>query len=481
MSPKPLLEADFCVIGAGSGGLSFTAGAAQLGARVILVERDLMGGDCLNTGCVPSKALLRAAHAGHQIKQASLFGWQVTPPTLDFSKVHDFIHQVIAGIAPHDSVERFEGLGVRVLQEEGSFMDSQTLETPRFLIRPKRFIIATGSKPLIPEIEGIDKVSFLTNETLFHLKELPKHLAILGGGPIGTEMAQAFLRLGSRVTLLQRGSILPKDAPPLTHKLKEILCHEGLDLKEHVHVSKVIKTANGIELFYQNQDSQDSSITALQVSHLLVATGRKADLDSLHLERALVEHSSKGITVNQSLVTSNPRIYALGDCIGGYQFTHAASYHADLVIRRALFKLPIKMSTHAIPWVTYTDPELAHVGFQETQLIDQGVSYEVLEGSFEDNDRARTDDATQGHMRLLISPKGKILGVSILGPHAGELIYPWVMAINKGLGLSSFTSTLAPYPTLGAIHRQVAGRFYTKKLFSPRLKALVSFLLRITR
>ena len=481
MSPKPLLEADFCVIGAGSGGLSFTAGAAQLGARVILVERGPMGGDCLNTGCVPSKALIRAAHAGHHIKQASHFGWQSAPPTLDFSKVHDYIHSVIASIAPHDSVERFEKLGVRVLQEEGRFVDPRTLETENFLIRPTRFIIAAGSRPLIPDIDGLDAVPFITNETLFHLKELPKHLVILGGGPIGTEMAQAFLRLGSRVTLLQRGHMMPKDARELTHKLKEILLHEGLDLKERVDVTKVTKTPKGIEIFYRNQDDQDSAPPTLLASHLLIATGRKADLDSLHLERAQVDHTRKGIKVNASLLTSNPRIYALGDCIGGYQFTHAAGYHADLVIRRALFKLPIKMSTHAVPWVTYTDPELAHVGFQEDQLVVQKVAYEVLEGSFEDNDRAKTDNMTQGHMRVLVSPKGKILGVSILGPHAGELIYPWVMAINKDLGLSSFTSTIAPYPTLGAIHRQVAGRFYTKKLFSPRLRAFVSFLLRITR
>lgn len=479
MSPKPVLEADFCVIGAGSGGLSFSAGAAQLGARVILVERGPMGGDCLNTGCVPSKALIRAAHAGHHIKQAAHFGWQSAPAKVDFTKVHDYIHSVIASIAPHDSVERFEKLGVRVLQEEGRFVDTRTLETETFLIRPTRFIIATGSRPLIPDIDGLDTVPFITNETLFHLKELPKHLVVLGGGPIGVEMAQAFLRLGSRVTLFQRGEIMPKDTRELTRKLKEILVHEGLDLKEDTQVTKVTKTPSGIELSYQKD--QDSSISILSASHLLVATGRKADLDSLNLEGAQVDHTDKGIKVNPSLVTSNPRIYALGDCIGGYQFTHAAGYHADFVIRRALFKLPIKMSTQAIPWVTYTDPELAHVGFQEDQLVAQKAAYEVLEGSFTDNDRAKTDNVTQGYMRVLVGPKGKILGVSILGPHAGELIYPWVMAINKGLSLSSFTSTIAPYPTLGAIHRQVAGRFYTKKLFSKPLKTLISFLLRITR
>lgn len=475
---KQILQPDFCVIGAGSGGLSFAAGAAQMGASVVLVERSKMGGDCLNFGCVPSKALIAAAKVGHEIKESSHFGWLVDKPKVEFKKVHDYVYSVINAIAPHDSVKRFEELGVQVILEEGSFLDKRALKTKTYLIKAKRFVIATGGHPFVPPIEGLDSVTYYTNETIFDLQELPEHLVVIGGGPIGIEMAQAFNRLGSKVTVLDTSTALPKDEPEMTSKLKEILVSEGVGLNEHIKIFSVSKTDAGIQVVYKNAEEKEEKVNG---SHLLVATGRRANIKSLNLEAAKINTSHRGVLVDEHLRTSNPRAYAIGDCAGGYQFTHVAGYHAGLVIKNSIFRLRSKMQTRAIPWVTYTDPELSHVGFLEAQLKEKNIKYKKLEMNFDENDRAQAESRTEGMIKVLVSPKGYVLGATILGVNAGELIYPWVIVLQNKLKISAITNSIAPYPTLTDINKRVAGSYYTDKIFSPFMKKVVKFIMRWTR
>jgi len=475
---KTRLTPDFCVIGAGSGGLSFAAGATQMGTSVVLVERSKMGGDCLNTGCVPSKSLIAAAQIGHDIQTASKFGWRLEKPKVDFKKVHDHVQGVIANIAPHDSVERFEGLGVNVILEGGQFKDDKTLETKTHLIQAKRFVIATGSHPFIPPIEGLSQIPYYTNENIFDLQELPEHLIIIGGGPIGIELAQAFQRLGSQVTVLEAFKTLPKDDPEITAKLKDILIGEGIKIQENAKIISIQEKSKNIKCSYEDEKGKSHEILA---THILIATGRRPTIENLNLEAAHIKFSPKGIEVDSHLRTSNSRVYAIGDCTGGYQFTHVANYHASLVIRNGIFKLNAKVRTTPIPWVTYTDPELAHVGFLESQLQDQKLPYKVLHLDFDDNDRAQAERRIEGVIKILVSPKGHILGATILGVSGGELIYPWVIAVQNNLKISAIANSIAPYPTLSDINKRIAGQFYADKLFSSRMKKIVNWLMWFTR
>ncbi len=471
---KQTLKADFCVIGAGSGGLSFAAGAAQMGASVILLEKRKMGGDCLNYGCIPSKALLAAAKFGYEAQEAKKFGWKFTKSTLDYKQIYDHIHSVIRNIAPHDSVERFTELGCKVILEEGKFYDESTIETANYYIKAKRFIIATGSSPFIPEIPGLAKINYYTNETIFDLTELPSHLVVIGGGPIGIEMAQGFIRLGSKVTVLESFTALPKDDQEITTKLKEILVIEGISLNENIKISAITKNKDDIAIAFKDRQDNEHHISA---SHVLVATGRRANIQNLNLEAAKIKSSPRSIEANEYLQTSNPKIYAIGDCSGGYQFTHVAGYHAGLVIRNSIFKLQTKLETKAIPWVTYTDPELAHVGEIESQLKNKNIEHKVLRLNLTENDRAQTELRTEGMIKVLVSPKGHILGATILGINAGELIYPWVIAMQNKLKISAIANSIAPYPTLNDINKRIAGSFYADQIFSPFMKRLVKFIM----
>jgi pyruvate/2-oxoglutarate dehydrogenase complex dihydrolipoamide dehydrogenase (E3) component len=471
-------KADFCVIGAGSGGLSFAAAAVQMGASVILVERGVMGGDCLNYGCIPSKALIAASKFAHEFKRCEDFGWSLKSPKADFKQVHRHVHKVISAIAPHDSVERFEKLGVKVIQGEAVFRDKATLESPSHIIHAKRYILATGSRPFIPPIEGLQQVPFYTNESIFDLQVLPDHLVVIGGGPIGVEMAQAFRRLGSQVTILEAFTALPKDDPELTTTLIEILRAEDIVLKEHIKILKIQSKGQATNVSYVDTDQ---TIQTLKCSHLLIATGRQANVDSLNLESAGIEYSQKGIIVDEYLKTTNPKVYAIGDCTGGYQFTHVAGYHAGLAIRNSIFGLKAKVQAHAIPWVTYTDPELAHVGATEAQLLQAGVAHKVLRFPFEKNDRAQTERKTVGKIKVLISPKGYVLGASILGAQAGELILPWVMAIQNRFKISALANVIAPYPTFSEVSKRFSGIYYAEKLFSPLMQKIVKGIMRLKK
>jgi pyruvate/2-oxoglutarate dehydrogenase complex dihydrolipoamide dehydrogenase (E3) component len=466
------LTPDICVIGAGSAGLSVAAGAAQLGAETVLIEAHKMGGDCLNYGCVPSKSLLAAAHAAAAQRQAGGFGVQAGEPAIDFRAVHDHIHGVIAAIAPHDSEERFSGLGVRVLRAQACFAGPRDVVAGDFRIRARRFVIATGSTPLVPPLPGLERVSYLTNETIFDLVERPRHLLVVGGGPIGVELAQGFRRLGAAVAIVEMATLLPKDDPELVQVVRQRLHDEGVALHERTRVVGVEPTADGVALLTEN----DGNRGRIDGSHLLVAAGRRANIAGLDLAAAGIAHSATGIAVDSHLRTSNRRVYAIGDAVGGLQFTHLAGYHAGIVIRHALFRLPARVDPRLVPWVTYSDPELAQIGLTEAAARAAGHAAQVLRWPFAENDRAQTERATAGLVKAVVTPRGRILGAAIVGRHAGELIQPWQLAMANGLRIGALATLVAPYPTLGEASKRAAGSFYTPQLFSKRTRRLVRFL-----
>ncbi|MCZ6604179.1 MAG: FAD-dependent oxidoreductase [Alphaproteobacteria bacterium] len=474
------MTVDLCVIGAGSGGLSVAAGAVQMGASVALFERGAMGGDCLNFGCVPSKALLAAGANATAGGRALPFGATFGAPAIDFGRVHDHIHEIIADIAPHDSVERFEGLGVLVFQEEARFTGpNEVAGSAGACVAARRFVIATGSSPAIPPIDGIADCGYLTNETIFELTERPEHLIVLGGGPVGMEIAQAFRRLGSQVTVLEMGRVLAKDDPDLVAVVANRLEKEGVEIVEGALVEKTERTPTGIAVIISGTGGQER----IDGSHLMVAAGRRPNLDGLDLECAGVRAGPAGIDVDAKLKTSNRRIYAIGDVAGRQQFTHTAGYHAGIAIRNILFRMGTKVDDRAMPWVTYTDPELAQVGLSETAAraagMTDGHQIRVLTAPFAENDRARAERTTDGLIKVITGPRGRILGAGIAGPHAGELLLPWTLAIANKLKIGAMASVVAPYPTLSEISKRVAGSYYTDRLFSTRTRRIVRLLQRL--
>jgi pyruvate/2-oxoglutarate dehydrogenase complex dihydrolipoamide dehydrogenase (E3) component len=469
------IETDICVIGGGSGGLSVAAGASQMGARTVLIEKGKMGGDCLNYGCVPSKALIAAGHAAHAIRDSSRFGIAAHEPEVNFRRVHDHVHGVIGTIAPNDSVERFEGLGVTVLQAAARFTGKGEVEADGTTVKAKYFVIATGSSAGVPPIPGLDTVPYLTNETVFDLTERPEHLIVVGGGPIGSEMAQAHRRLGSRVTVLEMFAVLGKDDPEVTEVVKRRMRAEGIELCEGIKIQKVLPDGIGIAV----EIEQDGKARTIAGSHLLVAAGRTPNLSGLNLEAAGVTYTKKGVDVDARLRSSNKRIFAIGDVAGSYQFTHVAGYHAGIVIRNALFKLPAKVAYHAVPWVTYTDPEIAHVGQTEEQAKKAlGGDIRVLRFAFNENDRAQAERETDGLIKVVTDKKGRVLGTSIAGARAGELLLPWVIAVDQKMKIGKMAGIIAPYPTLGEVSKRVAGTYYIPSLFSEKTRKIVRFLLK---
>lgn len=469
-----LIAADICIIGAGSAGLSVAAGAAQLGARTVLIEADRMGGDCLNTGCVPSKSLLATAKVAQGARKAAHFGIAVgNEPIANFHKVHDYVHGVIAGIAPHDSVERFTALGCTVIKGHARFSDAHTVEAGGNTIRARRFVVATGSRAAVPPIPGLQEMPYFTNETIFENEVLPEHLVVIGAGPIGCEMAQAHRRLGAKVTMLDIGPMLPKDDPRAVAVVRRQFLDEGIDTLERVKITRLEKRNSGLAALVATSLGE----RWFESSHLLVAAGSRPNVENLGLEAAGVRYSSKGIEVDARLRTSNKYIYAAGDVAGSYQFTHVASYHAGIVLRNALFRLPAKCKTDAVPWVTYTDPELAQVGLTEHEAREHhGDAIRVLHTEFAENDRARTEGSSAGFLQAVLSKRGRVLGATIVGPHAGELILPWVLAISKGLKMGDLAGLIVPYPTLSEITKRAAGSYFTPTLFSSRTRMLVRFL-----
>lgn len=476
--PLETLKPDLCVIGGGSAGLSVAAGAVQMGASVVLIEGGKMGGDCLNYGCVPSKALLAAGKAAHAMEAGAPFGVAPAAPQVDFGKVKDHVAAVIAGIAPHDSVERFEGLGVTVIQGWGKFVSPDEVEvatedgTRR--IRARRFVIATGSRAWAPPIPGLDDVPYLTNETIFELRDKPSHLLILGGGPIGMEMAQAHRRLGCDVTVIEAARALGRDDPEIAEIALSKLRAEGVEIVEGAPVAKAASTEGGVAL--ETKDGR-----RFEGSHLLVAAGRRAAVDGLDLAAGNVERHPGGVKADAGLRSvTNRKVYVSGDAAGDLQFTHVAGWHAGLVIRNALFRMPVKADTRAIPWATYTDPEIAQVGMTEAEArTAHGDQIEVLRFKYEENDRARAELATDGLVKVVVL-KGRPIGASIVGRHAGELISLWALAISSKLKIGAVAGFVAPYPTYSELSKRAAGQYYVPRLFkSGFVKTAVKLLSRL--
>jgi pyruvate/2-oxoglutarate dehydrogenase complex dihydrolipoamide dehydrogenase (E3) component len=467
------LKPDICVMGGGSGGLSVAAAAAAFGVSCVLVERHKMGGDCLNTGCVPSKALLAAAKRVALARSAAPFGVKASA-TVDFAKVHEHVQGTIASIAPIDSVERFTGLGVRVILGSAKFKDRRTVAVGDIEIRARRFVIATGSVPALPPIPGIDSGPYLTNENIFELTALPQRLIVIGAGPIGLEMAQAFRRLGSQVTILEAAIPLAKDDPECAAIVLTQLEREGVIIRSGVKIGHIAHMGHSVAVTLEG----DAGEEMIEGSLLLVAAGRKPVTDGLDLDAAGVRYDRTGIAVNKKLKTRNRRIYAIGDVASGQlQFTHAANYHAGLVIRNALFRLPARVTNDAIPWVTYTEPELAQAGLTEAQARARGIKkIRILRWPYHDNDRAQAECETHGHIKVVTDKKGKILGVTIVGAQAGELIATWILAISQELNIRALTGVVLPYPTLSEIGKRAAIDFFVPRLTRPLLRRIIAWL-----
>ena len=503
------VDTDICVIGAGSAGLSVAAGAVQMGARVTLIEAGEMGGDCLNTGCVPSKALIAAARHAHAMRAGGPFGVAPVEPEVDFAAVKDHVARVIAAIAPVDSQARFEGLGVRVLRAHARFTGPHEVVAGGTRVRARRFVIATGSRPAVPPIEGLGDVPYLTNETIFALRERPEHLIVIGGGPIGMEMAQAHRRLGCRVTVVEGARAFGRDDPETAGIVLAAIRAEGVEVLEGTKVARVSGREGAVRVTLAeagggsggggsggggngdagsggggNGDGGRSDgkqgegarpgrapegARTIEGSHLLLAAGRRVDLGGMGLDAAGVEHTAKGVTVDAHLRSSNRRVYAAGDAAGGMQFTHVAAYHAGLLVRQLVLALPARVSHAHIPWATYTDPELAQVGMTEAQAREaHGDRLEVQRVSFAHNDRAQAERRTEGLLKLM-AVGGRPVGASIAGAHAGDLIAPWAMAIAAGVKLGGVTGTVLPYPTLGEVSKRAAGAHFTPLLFESKV------------
>jgi pyruvate/2-oxoglutarate dehydrogenase complex dihydrolipoamide dehydrogenase (E3) component len=471
-----MTDTDILVIGAGSAGLSVAAGAVQLGARVVLCEKAMMGGDCLNYGCVPSKSLIRAAEVAHLVRDGGRFGVNGHEPGIDFAAVRGHIRSVIDGIAPNDSEERFTGLGVRVVRAAARFVGRSEVEAGGERFRARRIVVATGSSPAVPPIPGIEHVPYLTNETVFELAERPEHLIVIGGGPIGVELAQAHRRLGARVTLLERFAIMPKDEADAVDVVRSAIVREGVEVVERAEINELGAEGNGVAVRYRSGSGSDVRVVG---SHLLVAAGRRPNVEGLDLEAAGIAYAARGIDVDARLRTSNHKIYAIGDVTGGLQFTHMAAHQASVVVRNALFRLPAKVDLRAVPWVTYTDPELAQVGLTRSMAGERGIAVEAVVAQLEDNDRARAEGETRGFVRILVDRAGRVVGATIVGPRAGELIQLWGLVIQERIKLSRVAQMILPYPTLSEINKRVAGSYFAPKLFSDRTRSLVRLLLRL--
>ena len=466
---------DIGILGGGAGGLTVAAGASQFGAKTLLVEKESeLGGDCLHFGCVPSKTLIKTAHIYHSMKNSKTFGLpSVELPPVDYREISKRIQSVISTIQKHDSEERFCSLGTKVEFGNPTFSDEHTIRLNKKTYSAKNWVIATGSSPAIPPIEGLDKTSYITNKEIFSLDHLPKSMIILGGGPIGIEMGQAFSRLGTKVFIINRDNqILGKEDKDMADEVMNVMSSEGVIFHLNASIEATRNKGSEKEVIIKDMDGKT---TSLKAESMLVALGRSANVEGLGLEDIGIEFSTRGIKVDNRLRTKHKHIYAAGDVTGGYQFTHAAGYEGSIVISNAIFHLPRKTDYTFLPWCTYTDPELASIGMNENAAKAAGIKYSLWTEAFKDNDRSLAEGEKIGKIKMILDEKEKPLGVQILGPHAGELISEWVAALNGKVKLSTMASAVHPYPTLGEINKRVAGTFFSPKIFSEKIKKGLKF------
>ncbi len=466
-------QRDLVILGGGVGGLIIASVAGQLGLKVTLIEKtERLGGDCLHYGCVPSKTLIQSAKVASLMRRGEEFGLPRVAPEVELGRVMKHVADVIAVIQKNDDPERFRGYGCEVIFGGARFLDAHRVEVNGKTITGRRFVIATGSSPAVPPVDGIGRVEYLTNETVFSHDHLPGRLLVLGGGPIGVELAQAFLRLGSQVVLVQRNrNLLPKEDADIAIALREQLVREGMEIHTEVNAERIQRKNGSLELAC-------SGGLNLEGDTLLIASGRKPNIEALDLNAAGVAHDKRGITVDPRLRTSQKHIFGCGDVCGPFPFTHMAEYQAGIVISNAVFRWPKKMDYSVVPWVTYTDPEVARVGLNETQANEQGVDYKLLRFNFKDVDRALAEVEPHGYIKMLIR-KNRILGATILGPQAGELVHEIVLAMQAKVKLGTISAAIHVYPTLAQITRRAVNTYYGEKLFSPRTKKLVGVINRL--
>ena len=476
-NPEPVGCYNLVVIGAGTAGLVTAAGAAGLGAKVALIERHLMGGDCLNVGCVPSKGLIRAGRAAHDVTAAAAFGIHAGPVSIDFGAAMERMRSVRAGISSHDSFERFSNvLGIDVFLGSGKFVGRDRIEVDGKVLAFKKAAICTGARAAAPAIPGIEEAGYLTNENVFWLTEAPARLLVLGGGPLGCELSQAFARMGSGVTLVEKaGRLLPREDRDAAEIVQQSMLRDNVTLVLNAKVLKAEKRGADRIIFVEHQ----GSIRELVGDEILVGMGRAPNVDGLDLEAAGIAYDPRsGVSVNDMLQTSNPRVYAAGDVSSPYKFTHTADAQARIVIANALFKGRQKASSLVVPWCTYTDPEVAYVGMYEKDAVDRGIPVLTLTVPFADLDRALLDNEPEGFARVhLKQGTDTILGATIVARHAGEMINELSLAITAGLGLSAIGRTIHPYPTQAEAIKKLADQYnrtrltpFVKKLFTAWLK-----------
>ncbi len=447
-----ILTPELCIIGGGSGGLAVATKAAAFGVPVILVERGKLGGDGLNQSCVPSKALLAAARRAHHMRDAAKFGIRPVEPDIDHKAVAGHVHSVIAGLAPQHTVERLSALGVQVIRAEARFVDRSTLEAGGRQIKARRFVIATGSTPLIPPIPGLDRVPYYTNETVFDNNRRFAHLLVIGAGAVGLELAQAHRRLGSDVTVIDAEKALGRDDPELSAHVVKRLKDEGIRILENARIERIEPFGANIQIVFATQGKS----YAIEGTNLLIAAGRNPALNALNLDAAGIRYDARGIIVGRGLKTSNRRVHAVGDATGLMNLTHVADYHASIVVKNALFRLPAKADHGKIPWVTFTDPELAHVGLTESEARERHGKLQILRWPYSENDRAHAERETEGFLKVIATPRGKILGAGMVGLQAGELIQLWSLAMQKNIPLRAMADFISPYPTLAEINKRAA-------------------------
>jgi pyruvate/2-oxoglutarate dehydrogenase complex dihydrolipoamide dehydrogenase (E3) component len=470
-----VIKPDLCVIGAGAGGLDAAAGAALLGKSVVLVERGSFGGARLKA-VVPSKALIAAARMAHQIADADALGLTVARPEINVDKLRGYVERVTGALAPDSTKERFAALGVRVVTGAAHFINGRRLAVGDAIeVRAQHYVIATGSLPTLPAIPGLsevpylNEVPYLTEESILALAELPARLVVIGAGVVGLELAQAFRRLGATVTVIDQGEPLAQEDPECARAVVDALVREGVEMRTGVAIDKAAKTADGVRLTFG-----DGSVEG---SHLLIAGSRRANVEGLALDNAQVDVGPGGIVVDAALRTSNRRIYAIGEVTGAPPFVHVARHHAGLVLRSIVLRRSLRLRPETLPRVVFTDPELAHVGLTEAEAAARRITVRVLRWPFHENDRAHIEGTTRGHLKILTSRGGRVLGVTIVGASAGELIAPWALALGRGLDIRAMAGILLPYPTLGDTGHRAATTYLTLAFRRTWVERISSFVL----
>jgi pyruvate/2-oxoglutarate dehydrogenase complex dihydrolipoamide dehydrogenase (E3) component len=475
--PPEHIEPDICVIGAGAGGLAAAAAAAAMGVPVVLIENGRMGGQTL-TGAVPTRALLAAAEHANALRTGAAFGVKSVRTGVDFAAVNAHVRGAIEAVAPLMSPERFTGLGVRVVAGTARFADAATVAVGDLRIKARRFIIATGSSPLIPAIPGLNDTPYLLPQTAFDLPDCPRHLIIVGGGRIGLELAQAFRRLGSDVTVLESETPLRREDPECATVVLDALDREGVRLRTGVRILQVRRILARVQVAIQTSGPQTAAEETIEGTHLLLAAGRTPNIDDLDLYAAGIRHDRSGIKVDRRLRTTNKNVYAIGDVIGGPRSTHLASHHAGLVVRNALFRHPIVVDDRAVSSVTFTDPELARIGLTEQEARAAAGAIRILRWPYSENDRAAATGATAGHIKVVTDGKGQILGATIVGAQASENVALWALAIGQRLPIGAMAGLIAPHPSYAEVGKRAAITYFMRGLTSARVRRIIGWLRR---